>query len=113
QVGIDLEVIDVQTLDPFDLEGRVRVSLEKTNRIVFLDEDVPGGTTAYMMQKVLEAQGGFDWLDLPPRTLSAQAHRPAYGSDGDYFSKPNREQIFSTVYDLMHHSDPARFPSLD
>jgi len=112
QVGIDLEVIDVQTLDPFDLEGRVRASLEKTNRIVFLDEDVPGGTTAYMMQKVLEVQGGFDWLDAPPRTLSAQAHRPAYGSDGDYFSKPNREQIFSTVYDLMHHSDPARFPSL-
>lgn len=113
QVGIDLEVIDVQTLDPFDLEGRVRVSLEKTNRIVFLDEDVPGGTTAYMMQKVLEAQGGFDWLDAPPRTLSAQAHRPAYGSDGDYFSKPNREQIFTTVYDLMHHTDPSRFPSLD
>lgn len=113
QVGIDLEVIDVQTLDPFDLEGRVRVSLEKTSRIVFLDEDVPGGTTAYMMQKVLEAQGGFDWLDAPPRTLSAQAHRPAYGSDGDYFSKPNREQIFTTVYDLMHQSDPARFPSLD
>lgn len=112
QVGIDLEVIDVQTLDPFDLEGRVRASLEKTNRIVFLDEDVPGGTTAYMMQKVLEAQGGFDWLDAPPRTLSAQAHRPAYGSDGDYFSKPNREQIFTTVYDLMHQSDPARFPSL-
>ena len=113
QVGIDLEVIDVQTLDPFDLEGRVRASLEKTNRIVFLDEDVPGGTTAYMMQKVLEAQGGFDWLDAPPRTLSAQAHRPAYGSDGDYFSKPNREQIFTTVYDLMHHTDPARFPSMD
>ncbi len=112
QVGIDLEVIDVQTLDPFDLEGRVRASLEKTNRIVFLDEDVPGGTTAYMMQKVLEVQGGFDWLDAPPRTLSAQAHRPAYGSDGDYFSKPNREQIFTTVYDLMHQSDPARFPSL-
>ena len=113
QVGIDLEVIDVQTLDPFDLEGRGRASLEKTNRIVFLDEDVPGGTTAYMMQQVLEAQGGFDWLDAPPRTLSAQAHRPAYGSDGDYFSKPNREQIFSTVYDLMHHTDPSRFPSLD
>ncbi len=113
QVGIDLEVIDVQTLDPFDLEGRVRASLEKTSRIVFLDEDVPGGTTAYMMQKVLEDQGGFDWLDAPPRTLSAQAHRPAYGSDGDYFSKPNREQIFSTVYDLMRHTDPSRFPSLD
>ena len=113
QVDVDLEVIDVQTLDPFDLEGRIRASLEKTNRIVFLDEDVPGGTTAYMMQRVLVDQEGFDWLDAPPRTLSAKAHRPAYGSDGDYFSKPNREQIFSTVYDLMHHTDPSRFPSLD
>ncbi len=113
QVDVDLEVVDVQTLDPFDLEGRIRASLEKTNRIVFLDEDVPGGTTAYMMQRVLVDQAGFDWLDAPPRTLSAKAHRPAYGSDGDYFSKPNREQIFTTVYDLMHHSDPARFPSLD
>jgi pyruvate/2-oxoglutarate/acetoin dehydrogenase E1 component/TPP-dependent pyruvate/acetoin dehydrogenase alpha subunit len=113
QVDVDLEVIDVQTLDPFDLEGRIRASLEKTNRIVFLDEDVPGGTTAYMMQRVLVDQEGFDWLDAPPRTLSAKAHRPAYGSDGDYFSKPNREQIFSTVYDLMHQTDPTRFPSLD
>jgi hypothetical protein len=66
-----------------------------------------------MMQNVLEAQGGFEWLDAPPRTLTATAHRPAYGSDGDYFSKPNREQIFSTVYDLMHQSNPAKFPSLD
>jgi len=113
QVDVDLEVIDVQTLDPFDLEGRIRASLEKTNRIVFLDEDVPGGTTAYMMQQVLVDQAGFDWLDAPPRTLSAKAHRPAYGSDGDYFSKPNREQIFSTVYDLMHQTDPTRFPSMD
>ena len=112
QVDVDLEVIDVQTLDPFDLEGRIRASLEKTNRIVFLDEDVPGGTTAYMMQQVLVDQAGFDWLDAPPRTLSAKAHRPAYGSDGDYFSKPNREQIFTTVYGLMHQADPARFPSL-
>ncbi|MGB5399924.1 MAG: thiamine pyrophosphate-dependent enzyme, partial [Thermoanaerobaculia bacterium] len=113
QVNVDLEVIDVQTLDPFDLEGRIRASLEKTNRIVFLDEDVPGGSTAYMMQQVLDAQGGFDWLDAPPRTLSAKAHRPAYGSDGDYFSKPNREHIFTVVYDLMHHTDPTRFPSMD
>jgi pyruvate/2-oxoglutarate/acetoin dehydrogenase E1 component len=113
QVGIDLEVIDVQTLDPFDLQGRIKASLEKTNRILFLDEDVPGGGTAYMMQQVLDAQGGFEWLDAPPRTLSAKAHRPAYGSDGDYFSKPNREQIFSAVYDLMHHSDPRKFPPFD
>ncbi|MGB5341968.1 MAG: thiamine pyrophosphate-dependent enzyme [Thermoanaerobaculia bacterium] len=113
QVNVDLEVIDVQTLDPFDLEGRIRASLEKTNRIVFLDEDVPGGSTAYMMQQVLDAQGGFDWLDAPPRTLSAKAHRPAYGSDGDYFSKPNREHIFTVVYDLMHQTDPTRFPSMD
>ena len=113
QVGVDLEILDVQTLAPFDLQGRVVASLQKTNRIVLLDEDVPGGATAYMMQNVLEEQGGFDWLDAPPRSLSATAHRPAYGSDGDYFSKPNREQIFSTVYDLMHQSDPARFPSLD
>lgn len=113
QVNVDLEVIDVQTLDPFDLEGRIRASLEKTNRIVFLDEDVPGGTTAYMMQRVLIDQEGFDWLDAPPRTLSAKAHRPAYGSDGDYFSKPNREHIFTVVYDLMHHTDPTRFPSMD
>jgi len=113
QVDVDLEVIDVQTLDPFDLEGRIRASLEKTNRIVFLDEDVPGGTTAYMMQQVLVDQAGFDWLDAPPRTLSAKAHRPAYGSDGDYFSKPNREHIFTVVYDLMHQTDPTRFPSMD
>ena len=113
QVDIDLEVIDVQTLAPFDLGGRIRASLEKTNRIVFLDEDVPGGATAYMMQQVLVDQAGFDWLDAPPRTLSAKAHRPAYGSDGDYFSKPNREQIFTAVYDLMHQTDPARYPSMD
>jgi len=112
EVGVELEVIDVQTLDPFDLEGRIRASLEKTNRIVFLDEDVPGGTSAYMMQKVLEVQGGFDWLDAAPRTLSSKPHRAAYGSDGDYFSKPNREQIFSTVYDLMHQTDPTRFPPI-
>jgi pyruvate/2-oxoglutarate/acetoin dehydrogenase E1 component/TPP-dependent pyruvate/acetoin dehydrogenase alpha subunit len=113
EVGIDLEVIDVQTLDPFDLQGRIKASLEKTNRILFLDEDVPGGATAYMMQQVLDAQGGFEWLDAPPRTLSAKAHRPAYGSDGDYFSKPNREEIFSAVYELMHHSDPRKFPAFD
>ncbi|NIS31092.1 MAG: transketolase, partial [Actinobacteria bacterium] len=88
-------------------------SLEKTGRVLFLDEDVPGGTTAYMMQEVLERHHGYRWLDSPPRTLAARAHRPAYGSDGDYWSKPNREQVFEIVYELMHESDPARFPTLD
>ena len=112
EVGIDAEIIDIQTLEPFDREGRITESLKKTNRVVFVDEDVPGGTTAYMLQKVLEEQGAFPWLDAEPRTLSGKPHRPAYGSDGDYFSKPNRETVFNAVYDLMHESDPSRFPSL-
>jgi pyruvate/2-oxoglutarate/acetoin dehydrogenase E1 component/TPP-dependent pyruvate/acetoin dehydrogenase alpha subunit len=110
RVGVEIELIDVQTLLPFDLPGRIAQSLRKTNRVLFLDEDVPGGTTAYMLQQVLEVQGGFAWLDAPPRTLSAQAHRPAYGSDGDYFSKPNREQIVETVYEMMHEGDPEGYP---
>lgn len=107
--GIEIELVDVRTLLPFDLRGLVGASLRKTNRILFLDEDVPGGATAYMMQKVLEEQGGYEWLDCAPRTLSAKEHRPAYGSDGDYFSKPNREQIYDTVYDMMRESCPSRF----
>lgn len=110
KTGIDVEVIDVQSLLPFDLRGVIVNSLKKTNRVLFVDEDVPGGTTAYMMQEVLEKQGGYYWLDAEPRTLSGKAHRPAYGSDGDYFSKPNREQIFETVYRMMHESNPGRFP---
>lgn len=113
RVGVEAEVVDVQTLLPFDREGRIVESLKKTNRVLFLDEDVPGGGTAYMLQQVLEAQGGYDWLDAPPRTLSAQEHRPAYGSDGDYWSKPNRETIFDAAYDLMQAADPRRFPPLD
>ncbi|HEX2898828.1 MAG TPA: transketolase C-terminal domain-containing protein, partial [Bacteroidia bacterium] len=108
--GIEIELIDVQTLLPFDLEHRIVESLKKTNRILFLDEDVPGGITSYMMQEVLEKQGGYYWLDSEPRTLAAQPHRPAYGSDGDYWSKPNVEDIFECVYDMMHEADPARFP---
>jgi hypothetical protein len=77
-----------------------------------LDEDVPGGTTAYMMQKVLEEQGGYYWLDSEPRSLSSKPHRPAYGSDGNYFSKPNRETIFEAIYGMMHDADPGRFPNL-
>jgi pyruvate/2-oxoglutarate/acetoin dehydrogenase E1 component len=110
EVGIETEVIDVQTLLPFDLHGRILDSLKRTNRVVFLDEDVPGGASAYMMQKVLEEQGGYHWLDAEPRTLAAQEHRPSYGSDGDYYSKPNRETVFETVYELMHEADPRSFP---
>ncbi len=110
EVGIETEVIDVQTLLPFDRPGVIGESLQKTNRIVFLDEDVPGGTTAYMLQEAIENQRGYAWLDAPPRTLSAQAHRPAYGSDGDYWSKPNAEQVFEAVYELMHEAEPGRFP---
>ncbi|HZF12285.1 MAG TPA: thiamine pyrophosphate-dependent enzyme [Thermoanaerobaculia bacterium] len=110
RVGIEIELIDVQTLLPFDLPGRIGESLQKTSRVLFLDEDVPGGATAYMVQQVLEVQGGFTWLDAPPRTLTAAPHRPAYGSDGDYFSKPNRESIFEAVYEMMHEADPAGWP---
>ena len=110
RVGIDLEIVDVRTLLPFDLPGVILESLKKTNRIVFMDEDYPGGGTAYMMREALEVQGGFQWLDTAPRTLSAPAHRPAYGSDGDYFSKPNREQVVEVVYALMREQDPEAVP---
>jgi pyruvate/2-oxoglutarate/acetoin dehydrogenase E1 component/TPP-dependent pyruvate/acetoin dehydrogenase alpha subunit len=111
-IGIEMELIDVRTLLPFDIGGMITESLSKTNRILFLDEDCPGGATAYMMQKVLEEQGGYQWLECAPRTLAAKEHRPAAGSDGDYFSKPNREQIFNAVYEIMRSADPTRFPSL-
>lgn len=109
-LGIEVELIDVQSLMPFDLHSRIGESLRKTNRVLFLDEDVPGGTTAFMMQEVLEKQGGYRWLDSAPRTLSGKAHRPAYGTDGNYWSKPNTEDIVYAVYDLMHEADPARYP---
>jgi 2-oxoisovalerate dehydrogenase E1 component len=112
EVGISVEIIDVRTLLPFDLNKVILDSLKKTNRILFLDEDMPGGTTAYMMQQVIEKQGGYYWLDSEPRTLSARPHRPAYGSDGNYFSKPNAENIFETIYNMMNEADPRRFPSI-
>jgi 2-oxoisovalerate dehydrogenase E1 component len=108
-VGIDAEVIDVQTLLPFDRNGAILESLKKTSRILFIDEDVPGGTTAYMLQEVIEKQGGYSWLDAPPRTLAGTAHRPAYGSDGDYWSKPNVEQVVEVVYEMMREADPTNF----
>ncbi len=112
QVGIDTEVVDVQTLLPFDLHGKIVESLKKTNRVVFLDEDVPGGTTAYMMEKVLEKQGGYYHLDSEPRTVTGTEHRPAYGSDGDYWSKPNAETVFDAVYDMLREVDPGRYPAI-
>jgi len=108
--GIDAEVIDVQTLLPFDLRGVIVESLKKTNRIAFIDEDVPGGATAYMLQQVLERDHGYEWLDSKPLTIAAKAHRPAYGSDGDYWSKPNRESIFAAVYALLHEANPRKYP---
>lgn len=111
-VGVRAEVIDVQTLLPFDLRGVIIESLKKTNRIAFIDEDVPGGTTAFMLQHVLERDRGYDWLDSEPRTIPGKEHRPAYGSDGDYWSKPNRESIFAAIYDLMHEANPSKHPPI-
>ncbi len=110
KVGIEVEVIDVQSLMPFDIHSKIVESLKKTSRVIFVDEDVPGGTTAYMMQEVIEKQGGYFHLDSPARTLSAKAHRPAYGSDGDYWSKPNVETVFDAVYEMMNEVDPKRYP---
>ncbi|NTS43947.1 transketolase [Flavisolibacter sp. BT320] len=101
KVGISCEVVDVQTLLPFDIHHKILDSLKKTNRILFVDEDVPGGATAYMFQQVMEGQGGYRWLDVAPRTLTARAHRPPYGSDGDYFSKPNAEEIETVIRQMM------------
>lgn len=110
--GISCEVIDVQTLLPFDIHHRIIESVKKTNRVVFADEDVPGGASAYMMQHVLEEQGGYYYLDAQPVTISAKDHRPAYSSDGDYFSKPNVEEVIDKVYAIMHEANPAKFPAL-
>ncbi len=109
-LGIGVEVIDASTLLPFDRPGVVGASLRKTNRLLVVDEDVPGGASAYLLQQVLESQNGYAWLDGPPRTLTAAEHRPPYGSDGDYWSKPSVEEIFDTAYELMHESAPRRFP---
>ena len=110
KVQIDVEVVDVQSLLPFDINGRILDSLKKTSRILFLDEDMPGGATAYMMQEVLEKRGGYWHLDAEPRTLASQPHRPPYGSDGAYFSKPNVEDIFKMVYEMMNEANPATYP---
>ncbi|MGB9697203.1 MAG: alpha-ketoacid dehydrogenase subunit alpha/beta [Ignavibacteria bacterium] len=109
KIGILVELIDVQTLLPFDTYGIIIESLKKTNRIVFLDEDVPGGGTGYMLDEIINKQGGFKWLDSPPITVSAKPHRTAYGADGDYFSKPNSEDVFRAIYNLMNETDPIKY----
>jgi pyruvate/2-oxoglutarate/acetoin dehydrogenase E1 component/TPP-dependent pyruvate/acetoin dehydrogenase alpha subunit len=109
--GISSELIDVQSLLPFDINHTIVESLKKTNKIVFIDEDVPGGATAYMMQQVLETQGGYRYLDAKPLTITAKPHRPPYGTDGDYFSKPNAEEIFETVMEMMHDYNPDQYLS--
>jgi len=111
-VGIEAEIIDVQTLMPFDVRGVILESLKKTSRVAFIDEDVPGGATAYMLQQVLERDHGYDWLDSEPLTIAAKEHRPAYGSDGDYWSKPNRESIFAAVYAMLRETNPRKYPEI-
>ena len=108
--GVSVELIDVQTLIPFDIHASIVESVKKTNRLVVLDEDVPGGASAYILQKVMEEQGAYRFLDAKPTTIASKEHRPAYGSDGDYFSKPNPDDVFDIIYKLMNESDPARFP---
>ncbi|MEN8202697.1 MAG: thiamine pyrophosphate-dependent enzyme [Bacteroidota bacterium] len=112
EFDIHVELIDVQTLLPFDLNHLIVESVKKTGKVVFFDEDVPGGATAFMMQKVLEEQKAYYYLDSEPITITAQEHRPAYSSDGDYFSNPNAEDVFESIYRIMHESDPDRFPEL-
>ncbi|PCH68913.1 MAG: transketolase [Bacteroidetes bacterium] len=112
EVGISCEIIDVQSLLPFDIAGQISESIKKTNKVVFFDEDVPGGASAYMLQEVLEKQGAYQYLDAAPKTITAKPHRAAYGTDGDYFSKPNAEDVFQGIYELMSEYEPSKFPSL-
>lgn len=112
EFNISVELIDVQTLLPFDIHHTIVESLKKTNKIVFFDEDVPGGATSFMMQKVLEEQKGYRYLDAEPATVTAKDHRAAYSTDGDYFSNPNAEDVFEKVYLLMHEYNPAAYPQI-
>ena len=112
EVGINAEVIDAQTLLPFDINHQTLLSVQKTNRLLVIDEDVPGGCSAYLLNEIVEKQGAYRYLDSAPQTLTAKAHRPAYGTDGDYFSKPNAEDIFEKVYDIMNEAYPEDYPTL-
>ena len=112
QVGIDAEIIDAQSLLPFDINHDVVKSLAKTNRLMIIDEDVPGGASAYLLDEILNKQNGYKYLDSAPKTLAAKQHRPAYGTDGDYFSKPSAEDIYEAIYDVMHENNPNNYPKL-
>ncbi len=112
QVGIDAEVIDIQTLLPLDINGDLVKSVAKTNRLLVIDEDVPGGASSYILQYIIDEQNGYQYLDSKPQTLTAKQHRPSYGTDGDYFSKPQTEDIFEKVYEIMYEADPNKFPKL-
>jgi pyruvate/2-oxoglutarate/acetoin dehydrogenase E1 component len=110
--SISVELIDIQTLLPFDINQTIVESLKKTNRVVFFDEDVPGGSSAYMMQKVIEEQSGYKYLDSKPITITSKEHRPAYGSDGDYFSKPSSDDVFEVIYNLMLEVNPNKYSKI-
>jgi len=112
EVGIDCEIIDLQSLLPFDINHDIVKSIAKTNRLLVIDEDVPGGASAFILQQIIENQEGYNYLDSKPQTLTSKAHRPAYGTDGDYFSKPSAEDIFEKVYAMMNEANPSKFPSL-
>ena len=112
EIGIDCEIIDAQSLLPFDINQDCVKSIQKTNRLLVVDEDVPGGASAYLLQQIVEVQNGYQYLDSQPQTLASKAHRPAYGTDGDYFSKPSAEDIFEKVYAIMHEAKPDKYPSL-
>jgi pyruvate/2-oxoglutarate/acetoin dehydrogenase E1 component len=111
-VGINAEVIDVQSLLPFDLNKDIVKSVAKTNRLLVIDEDVPGGASAYIMQEIIENQNAYIHLDSKPQTLAAKEHRPSYGTDGDYFSKPSIDDIFDAAYQIMHEANPGEYPAL-
>jgi pyruvate/2-oxoglutarate/acetoin dehydrogenase E1 component len=112
EAGIDIELIDLRTLLPFDINHIIADSIKKTNRLLIVDEDIPGGASAFILQKVLQDQQGYYYLDSQPRCLTAHPHRPAYASDGDYFSKPNAEDIFDEIYSMMRECDPKNYPEL-
>ncbi len=110
KIQISVELIDIQSLLPFDRHYSIAASLKKTGKLLILDEDVPGGASAYILQQIIEVQNGFQWLDSAPKTLTAKAHRPAYGTDGDYFSKPSVEDVINAVYNIMNEYNPLKFP---
>ena len=112
EIGIDVEIIDIQSLLPFDINHDILKSISKTNRLLVIDEDVPGGASAYILQQILEVQKGYFQLDSQPKTLTSQEHRPSYGTDGDYFSKPSIEDIYEKIYEMMYEDNPTKFPSL-